>query len=83
MEITATRDVPLLRTKLEAREVTKPAEGAVMAAFAGILADPVQARLGLHQRRLERLIAAMAAEVEDGQLSSTFTSNMQDTVMTF
>ncbi|MGR3527354.1 MAG: DUF6635 family protein [Paracoccaceae bacterium] len=41
--------------------------GAVMAAFAGILADPVQARLGLHQRRLERLIAAMAAEVEDGQ----------------
>jgi len=41
--------------------------GAVMAAFAGILADPVQARLGLHQRRLRRLIAALAAEVEGGE----------------
>ncbi len=41
--------------------------GAVMAAFAGVLADPVQARLGLHQRRLRRLIRAMAAEVAAGQ----------------
>lgn len=41
--------------------------GAVMAAFAGILADPVQARLGIHQRRLHRLIAALAAEVEGGE----------------
>ena len=41
--------------------------GAVMAAFAGVLADPVQARLGLHQRRLRRLIRAMAAEVAEGQ----------------
>jgi hypothetical protein len=39
--------------------------GAVMAAFAGILADPVQARLGVHQRRLHRLIAALAAEVAE------------------
>ncbi|MDX5413542.1 MAG: hypothetical protein LPK02_10910 [Rhodobacterales bacterium] len=41
--------------------------GAVMAAFAGILADPVQARLGLHRRRLQRLIAALAAEVEGNE----------------
>ena len=38
--------------------------GSVMAAFAGILADPVQVLLGTHQRRLRRLIAALAAEVE-------------------
>lgn len=38
--------------------------GAVMAAFAGIVADPLQARLGIHQRRLHRLITAMAAEIE-------------------
>ena len=41
--------------------------GAVMAAFAGILADPLQARLGIHQRRLKRLIAAMASEIEGAQ----------------
>ena len=38
--------------------------GSVMAAFAGILADPVQARLGIHHRRLHRMIEAMAREVE-------------------
>ncbi|MDF0603429.1 hypothetical protein P1J78_22105 [Psychromarinibacter sp. C21-152] len=30
--------------------------GATFAAFAGILADPVQARLGIHRRRLLRLL---------------------------
>jgi hypothetical protein len=30
------------------------AAGAIAAAFAGVLADPVQSRLGLHQRRLHR-----------------------------
>jgi hypothetical protein len=30
--------------------------GAVTAAFAGLLADPIQVRLGLHQRWLHRLI---------------------------
>jgi hypothetical protein len=35
--------------------------GAVAAAFAGVLADPVQARLGLHQRRLHRLVDALEA----------------------
>lgn len=33
--------------------------GSVVAAFAGILADPVQTVLGVHQRRLNRLIDAM------------------------
>lgn len=33
--------------------------GAVAVAFAGVLADPIQARLGVHQRRLRRLIDAM------------------------
>lgn len=41
--------------------------GSVLAAFAGILADPVQARLGIHHRRLHRLITALAAEIEDGE----------------
>jgi hypothetical protein len=33
--------------------------GSVIGAFAGILADPVQARLGLHRRRLLRLLDAI------------------------
>ncbi|MEX5727503.1 hypothetical protein Ga0609869_000856 [Rhodovulum iodosum] len=33
--------------------------GALVAAFAGVIADPVQTALGLHQRRLHRLIDAM------------------------
>jgi hypothetical protein len=33
--------------------------GSVIAAFAGIVADPVQRWLGLHQRRLWRMIDAM------------------------
>lgn len=32
---------------------------AALAAFAGIVADPVQRRLGLHQRRLRRLLAVL------------------------
>ncbi|WP_243642123.1 DUF6635 family protein [Rhodovulum steppense] len=35
------------------------ASGALAAAFAGVIADPVQAALGLHERRLNRLIDAM------------------------
>ncbi|NKX44810.1 DUF6635 family protein [Roseicyclus persicicus] len=38
------------------------ATGAVVAAFAGALADPVLARLGVHRRRLLRLIARVEAE---------------------
>ncbi|MDB6454291.1 DUF6635 family protein [Falsirhodobacter sp. 20TX0035] len=37
---------------------------ALMATFAGILTDPVQRRLGLHQNRLRRLVEALAAERE-------------------
>jgi hypothetical protein len=35
------------------------AVSSIAAAFAGILADPVQRKLGLHQRRLHRLIDAL------------------------
>jgi len=35
--------------------------GAIMAAFAGIVTDPVQRRLGLHQRRLVRLVDHLEA----------------------
>lgn len=37
--------------------------GSVLTAFAGLLADPVQAGLGLHRRRLLRLIDTLEGEV--------------------
>ena len=37
--------------------------GSVVAAFAGVLADPVQSRLGIHRRRLGRLLDAVQDEV--------------------
>jgi hypothetical protein len=37
--------------------------GAIMAAFAGIVTDPVQRRLGLHQRRLVRLVDHLEANL--------------------
>jgi Family of unknown function (DUF6635) len=40
---------------------------AVAAAFAGIIADPVQRRLGLHQRRLHRLVGALERQLLDPQ----------------
>lgn len=36
--------------------------GAAAAAFAGVLADPIQAKLGIHQRRLRRLVDAAEAQ---------------------
>lgn len=36
---------------------------ALMATFAGIVTDPIQRRLGIHQRRLNRLVTALTAEV--------------------
>jgi uncharacterized protein DUF6635 len=39
--------------------------GAVLSAFAGIVTDPVQRRMGLHQRRLRRLIDAMERQMLD------------------
>ena len=36
--------------------------GSVFAAFAGILADPVQSRLGIHRRRLGRLLDTLEVE---------------------
>lgn len=43
------------------------AGAAVGAAFAGIVADPVQRRLGLHQRRLHRLLDALEQGLLDPQ----------------
>ncbi|TFL17843.1 DUF6635 family protein [Jannaschia formosa] len=37
--------------------------GSVIAAFAGVLADPVQSRLGIHRRRLGRLLDTLEEEV--------------------
>ncbi len=39
--------------------------GSTLAAFAGIVADPVQRRLGLHRARLLRLIAALERQAND------------------
>jgi hypothetical protein len=39
--------------------------GAVLSAFAGIVTDPVQRRIGLHQRRLRRMIDAMERQMLD------------------
>jgi len=39
------------------------AVAALVATFAGIVADPVQRRLGLHQRRLNRLLDAMERDL--------------------
>jgi hypothetical protein len=41
------------------------AGAAVGAAFAGIIADPVQRQLGLHQRRLRRLLGALKQQLLD------------------
>ena len=37
--------------------------GSVIAAFAGVLADPVQSRLGIHRRRLGRLLDTVEVEI--------------------
>ena len=39
--------------------------GSTLAAFAGIVADPVQLRLGLHRARLLRLIASLERQASD------------------
>jgi len=43
------------------------AVGAVAAAFAGIVADPLQRKLGIHQRRLHRLIETLERQFCDGK----------------
>ncbi len=47
------------------------AAGAVVGAFAGIVTDPVQRALGLHQRRLRRLVDCLERELT-GQGESRF-----------
>ena len=44
--------------------------GATLAAFAGIVADPIQRRLGLHQRRLHHLLDVTRANLRGGTASS-------------
>jgi hypothetical protein len=44
---------------------------AVLASFSGIITDPVQSRLGLHQRRLNRLIDCLERQlrgIDESQL---------------
>lgn len=41
------------------------AGASAIAAFAGLVTDPVQRRLGLHQRRLSRLIDALERQIAD------------------
>ena len=48
------------------------AAGAVIGAFSGVVADPIQRKLGLHQRRLRRLIDCLERELT-GQGDSRFT----------
>lgn len=43
------------------------ASAALFAAFAGVIADPVQRRLGLHRRRLLRLIDALERQFVEGE----------------
>ena len=47
--------------------------GSVVAAFAGIIADPVQVRLGIHRRRLLRLFDTLDAEIS-GSRDKPFTA---------
>ena len=39
----------------------------IAAAFAGVIADPVQLRMGIHQRRLEKLVDAIEADLVRGE----------------
>jgi hypothetical protein len=39
---------------------------AALSAFSGVVTDPVQRRLGIHRRRLERLVLALEQEWLDG-----------------
>ena len=48
------------------------AAGAVIGAFSGVVSDPIQRKLGLHQRRLLRLIDCLERELT-GQGDSRFT----------
>ncbi len=49
------------------------AVGAVAAAFAGVVADPLQRRLGIHQRRLHRLLDTLERQFCDGE-NAAFTA---------
>jgi hypothetical protein len=44
---------------------------AIVSTFAGIIADPLQAKLGIHQKRLVKLISALAKELK-GETKSDY-----------
>jgi hypothetical protein len=44
---------------------------AVLTTFSGIVADPIQARLGIHQKRLRKLVAALETELR-GETKSDY-----------
>lgn len=46
---------------------TLMALSSIAAAFAGVIADPVQRRLGIHRRRLEKLVDAIEADLVRGE----------------
>ncbi|MDA0229899.1 MAG: hypothetical protein O3B21_06895 [Proteobacteria bacterium] len=46
--------------------------GAVFAAFSGVVSDPVQRRLGIHQRRLQKLVTCLEQELK-GKGEARFT----------
>lgn len=48
------------------------AAGAVFAAFSGVISDPIQRRLGIHQRRLKALLKALETELR-GKDEARFT----------
>jgi Family of unknown function (DUF6635) len=53
------------------------AVAAIAATFAGILADPIQQRLGLHQRRLERLVDTLERQICQGDGEAGFVARDQ------
>jgi len=46
--------------------------GAVLSAFSGVVSDPVQRRLGIHQRRLRKLVTCLEQEMK-GEGEARFT----------
>lgn len=56
--------------------------GSVVAAFAGTIADPVQVRLGMHRRRLMRLLDTLDAEI-DGSSQKPFVAREHFLVRAF
>jgi hypothetical protein len=57
--------LPATRTAGLVAGMTSGLLAGVAAAFAGVVTDPVQRRLGLHQRRLHRMLDALERQMKD------------------